>query len=374
MSFMRSLRRTLLSGLACLALATSLPQALAAREVTDVTGRTVTVPDHVGRILLGEGRIAYALALLDQEHPFSRIVGWQNDLRRMDPHTYAAYAARYPEVEQIATIGQSSADTMSAEAVLALRPDIAIFSVVGDGAAQAAPMVDKLAAAGIPSIFVDFRGQPLKNTLPSVRLLGEVLERPAQAAAFEAFYTTHFHRIRDRLAAHSGPRPSVFLELLAGVWRAPGHTTGVQGLGELIAAAGGRNIAADRVPGSIGDVNMEFVLQQDPQIYIATGNRAPGVELGAEADAAQAAASLRRVLSRPEVASLTAVQKGRAYGLWHDYYNSPYNIVALEALAKWIHPELFQDVDLHATQRELYDRFLGIGADGAYWVDAPAAP
>ena len=33
------------------------------------------------------------------------------------------------------------------------------------------------------------------------------------------------------------------LELLAGVWQAPGHTTGKSGMGELIALVGGRNIA-----------------------------------------------------------------------------------------------------------------------------------
>ena len=48
----------------------------AAKDVTDVLGRTVHVPDHVQRVVLGEGRLMSAFALLDRDKPFARIVGW----------------------------------------------------------------------------------------------------------------------------------------------------------------------------------------------------------------------------------------------------------------------------------------------------------
>ena len=70
----------------------------AAHEVTDVLGRQVNVPDHVQRVVLGEGRLISAFALLDKDAPFQRIVGWQNDLKLLDAHTYNAYVAKFPTV------------------------------------------------------------------------------------------------------------------------------------------------------------------------------------------------------------------------------------------------------------------------------------
>ena len=48
-----------------------------ARQVTDLAGRVVTVPDHPQRVLLGEGRFVFAMALLDRADPVARVVGWQ---------------------------------------------------------------------------------------------------------------------------------------------------------------------------------------------------------------------------------------------------------------------------------------------------------
>lgn len=45
--------------------------------VTDIAGRTVTVPDDVQRVVLGEGRLFFAVSLLEGQKPFDRIVGWQ---------------------------------------------------------------------------------------------------------------------------------------------------------------------------------------------------------------------------------------------------------------------------------------------------------
>ena len=92
----------------------------AAKDVTDVLGRTVHVPDHVQRVVLGEGRLMSAFALLDRDKPFARIVGWQNDLRKLDPNTYNAYVAKFPEVKDIPLIGQASEQSVSAEQILTL--------------------------------------------------------------------------------------------------------------------------------------------------------------------------------------------------------------------------------------------------------------
>ena len=349
--------------------------AVHAAQVEDVLGRKVSVPDHVQRVVLGEGRLFYAMAVLDKYAPFQRIVGWQNDLRLLDAKTFDTYVAQYPEAAQIPLIGQSSEQSVSVESILKLKPDLAVFSISGHGPTQHSPVADVLEKAGVPVVFVDFRVKPVEGTRRSFQLLGKALDRESQASEFLKFYDAHLKRVTDAVAPlPQASRPKVFMELLAGVWQAPGHTTGTGGMGEFIETAGGRNIAAGVVPGALGDVSVEYVLKLDPDVYIASGNRKPGVLLGAQVSQDEARESLAKLLTRPEFSPLRAIRSGRAHGLWHEFYNSPYNILAIESLAKWLHPDLFKDLDPKETERELYARFLPVADTGTYWVDAPAAP
>ena len=47
------------------------------------------------------------------------------------------------------------------------------------------------------------------------------------------------------------------------------------------------------------------------------------------------------------------------------------NIVGVQAIAKWLHPELFADIDPHATLATMYQRFQPFDANGIYWMSAP---
>lgn len=348
----------------------ALPALAQAKEITDVLGRKVDVKDNVERIVLGESRLSHLLALLDRDNPFQRIVGWQNDLRKLDPHTFEAFTKKFPEVANIPLIGQASEVSVNVESILTLKPDLVIFSVAGEGPKAHSPIADTLAEAGIPVVYVDFRVSPVENTPKSVTLIGEALGRQAEAKEFSDFYSAHLNKITSRVAGLTDEqKPTVFAELLAGVWQAPGHTTGKGGLGQFIATAGGRNIATDIVPGAIGDVSVEYVLKANPDIYVVTGNRDPGLVLGAGVDEETARTSLDKVLARPEFKELRAVKDHQAHGLWHDFYNSPYNIVAIEALAKWFQPELFKDIDPAKTEKDMAQSLIRISNEGTYWTE-----
>ena len=345
-------------------------QTASAVQATDVLGRKVELDHAPQRIVLGEGRLFFALALLDRDNPFQRVVGWQNDMRLLDPHTYAVYAQKYPQITQLPLIGQATEQSVSAEQILALKPDLAIFSIAGEGPTQHSPVADLLAKAGVPVLFIDFRVHPIRNTQVSMQALGTLLGREAQAQQYLSLYDRHLKRVTEGVAGlPDNARPKVFLELLAGVWQAPGHTTGKSGLGSVVEAVGGHNIGADVVPGALGDVSVEYVLQADPDVYIATGNRAPGVLLGAGVSLDTARQSLAKITARPESAPLRPIQAGQAHGLWHDFYNAPFNILAIEAMARWVHPERFEGLDPQATLAEI-NQLLKVGLDGQYWVDA----
>ena len=48
--------------------------------------------------------------------------------------------------------------------------------------------------------------------------------------------------------------------------------------------------------------------------------------------------------------------------------SSPLNVAAVQAIAKWLHPDLFADLDPEATLRTLYERFQAVPLSGVYWT------
>ncbi|ADJ65853.1 iron ABC transporter substrate-binding protein [Herbaspirillum seropedicae] len=347
-----------------------------ARVVTDLAGRQVELPDHPQRVLLGEGRFVFAMALLDRENPIQRIIGWQGELKAQDPYAWGQLLKRFPQAGQVPLIGKSSEASVSPEKIVSLRPDLAIFGLTGHGPTRNTPMLRALHEAGIPVIFIDFRDKPLLHTVPSMKLLGQALGREKEAEQYIEFYQSHLEQVRQIVApVPQAERPRVFVEMLAGVWPACCHTTGNGSYGDMVQAAGGVNIVAGLVPGALGDVSMEYLLSHQPDIYIATGSRSEpgrdGLLIGPGATAALSASSLSALLARPGIRELEAVKSQRAFGIWHAFYNSPYNVLAVEALAKWFYPQRAAALHPEATQAELYRRFLSVDGQGTYWT-APA--
>ncbi len=59
--------------------------AVSAKTITDITGQRIEIPDNPQRIVLGESRMLYTLALLEPGYPAARVVGWPLDLKKYDP-------------------------------------------------------------------------------------------------------------------------------------------------------------------------------------------------------------------------------------------------------------------------------------------------
>lgn len=351
--------------------------ALAQATVTDLAGRTVRIPARVERVLLGEGRLLPALAVLEAGDPSTRLVGMMGDFEQLDPAGYAPWRARFPQLDRLARVGRSQGGSFSDERALSLRPQVAIFGLGGGHGPgeRDREALARLEAAGVAVVFVDFRHDPIANTPRSMSVLGAVLGRTEEAAAFNAYWQQQLQRVQQRLATNKPAAPAVFLESRVGL-TSDCCDTMVGLMGRLVDAAGGRNIARGLLPGEHGLLNPELLLAQQPAVYIgtaigsaATQAAAPQqVALGADVTPALAQQSLRRALQRPQIAPLKAVQQGHAHAIWHHFYNSPFNVVAVQAIAKWLHPALFADLDPRQTLKEMHRRFQPIAQQGEYWV------
>jgi iron complex transport system substrate-binding protein len=338
--------------------------------MTDILGRTATLDKPAERIVLGTGRSISVLALIDPD-PVSRIVGWRDDFKR-DTTSYAAWQKAFPAIDDIPVVGGAAGETLSVETVAALQPDLVVLSLYDAEAPAMARSIEVLGQLGIPVLVVDFFSQPLDNALPSLRLLGQALGVEPKAEDFIAFYEGKLAIIRDRLAGKAFERPGVFMHVHAGgmpCCPTPGRGT----FNEMIELAGGRNLALAHVPGLYGDVSLEQLLVDDPEIYIGTGGAhlaaRGGLVLGTGIDGTTAKATFARLLATPGIADLTAVREKRAFAVWHMFNDSPVNIVLIEKLAKLFHPDLFPDIDPQGTIDAINRDFLAVPMHGTYWVD-----
>ena len=182
-------------------------------EVVDLAGRSVTIPEEPKKIILGEGRMMYTLALLEKDDPFQRVVGWKDDLMKWDPDAYRAYLSKFPQAENITNLGSPYANEFSIEKVITLNADLMILNLGNLLKAKETGLLEKLEKVGVQVIFVDFRQRPTQNTVPSIYLLGQVLGRVNEANQFINYYQRHMKMVYGRVVSKKEEdKPIVFID------------------------------------------------------------------------------------------------------------------------------------------------------------------
>ena len=353
----------------------AMPAVAAPTTVTDLLGRQVKVNLPVQRVILGEGRQLYLVAALDTHNPIERIVGWRKDLIQSDPDTYNAYLRKFPAIARIPTFGGFEDGTFDIEQAISQRPDVIILNIEAQHATEDARYIEKLDALGIPVVYVDFRNQPMTNTEPTMRLFGQLFGKEQQAEAFIAFRNRQIRRVTDVIAAQQPARPAVFIERIGGYTDDCCLSFGNENFGLFVELAGGNNIAKGIIPSTFGQLNPEQVIVANPAQVVVTSAIweafAPGghwVGVGPGADMAEARRKLAWYTARPAYAGIQAQRNQAFHAIWHQFYNSPYQFVAIQQLAKWFHPTLFADLDPEASFRELHERFLPVPYAPGYSV------
>lgn len=345
-------------------------------QVTDLSGRTVSVPLDPQKIILGESRFIPAIAIVEPEIA-SRITAMLADFRKYDHDGYQKYLAQFPQLENIPEVGGNDGNSFSIETAISLKPELAIFGLGGHGpGSKSARVIEQLEAAGIAVVFIDFRQKPMVNTLPSIKLLGQIFNNTNEAQAFINFYQTEMEKVTNTLATIERKPPKVFLHSRLGLSDSCCESMAHGMLGEMVSAAGGDNIAQTLLPGAHGVINYEYLLTYQPDIYIGTaiGSSASfkqgskRIFLGAASSPTSARKTLKDAITNHKLQYLTAVEKGQAYGVWHHFYSSPFNVAIIQQMAKWFYPHAFSEINPSDTLQRLYEQFQPIEYSGQYWV------
>ena len=240
----------------------------AAHVEKDDSGRTVSIPDHVHRV------ICLAPSLTDIVYS----LGAQSDLVGITDYTdYPPQAAHEkPSVGGIVN--------PSLERIVALHPDVVLALPAFNGSETIAA----LQRLNIPIVL--FNTANLNDIYRNIATVGRILGREREAAALIASLRARESAVRKQAEGQSKPG------LLVVVTVSPLITAGRAAfITEMISAAGGRSVTED-IPQDWLQMDVESILPRRPD-YIVLIQGGP--------------VSLKMMQQQPGLRSLEAVQKGR---------------------------------------------------------------
>ncbi|PSU24561.1 cobalamin ABC transporter substrate-binding protein [Photobacterium phosphoreum] len=337
--------------------------------VTDVAGRTITFDHQPQNIALSTSRIFPLLEIIYQQDAAKHLVAARDDMQFSAPSMYANYVKQYPSLQHVPKIGLIKSGEFDAERFINLKPkpDLFIVDLSNIKLAQDNGLLKKLDAAGIKVIAVDFRENPIKNTVSSVETVAKAVGRAAQGQAFAHYYLDHIADIKKTLAQYPNLKPKrVFIERAAGYSDSCCRTFAGGNMGAYIPFLNAINIADKPLKGAItGQMSPETVITAHPDVYIMQttgwvndkGQPTHGIPLGYNPNPTAIKVATSALMDRDWLQAVSAYQTKNVYSIYMPFYNSPYNLVAMEYFAKWIHPNVFKNLDPEKTFEEMNKLF-----------------
>jgi len=344
-------------------------------EITDVTGRTVTLKKPAERVVLqwsGAGGPFFTISALMGKDTPKVIAGMDTSLQDYRADMWKHFTTEMPELAKIPVVGTVGDKTFNAEQVVALNPDV-IFIPVDLKDQYESDAKAKMDAAGIQTIYIDYHAEKLESHQKSIEAIGKALGKEERAAEINKFYTERVTRVLDRVSKINKPKPTVYLEVgMNGPEEFGNSFSSNYSWGALATMAGADVITKDVIK-KTSPINPEFILEKNPDIIMIMGSYWPkkptSMRLGFEATEASSQELLKAfTIERQGWSELKAVENKQVYSAHHGLPREVFDAAVFEYLAKTFYPEEFADVDPEATLKEFYDKFLPFSYSGIWFM------
>ena len=263
-------------------------------------------------------------------------------------------------IEDKTVVGTSTVWDM--EMILELNPDIVLALTFYDFSDYR----ETLDAVGISLVQMDFY-VPEKYS-KELSNLGWMLNKQERAEELISFEQQHLGLIEERVKDRDEEqKPRVYYTGYPSYFGEPIYTCGKGDCGSehaVIEFCGGINIFAD-LEGYV-TVDPEEVIVRNPQVIYAI-DLSTACPLGYDITDTGPVEEYRQdmIMDYPGWDTIDAVKDGRVYFISTDA-KSLHPSVYQSYVAKYFHPDLFEDVDPVTIHREWMERFLGIEYQGVY--------
>jgi iron complex transport system substrate-binding protein len=307
--------------------------------VEDGTGAQVVINTPVERIVcLNPGLTEIICALGCQD----RIVG-RDSTSTFPPSILEKPSVGEPYIPNLETLLELEPDLVVADSMLTYNNETK----------------GKIEAAGIPVFISDTTNpQPDPNsnetvidfTSNVVSKLGLILNKQDKANEIIDYMQYYKNLVNERLENLApNEKPLVYYEFIDN-WM----TAVVPG----VTQAGGVNIAANESTFA-PTLSPEYVAEKNPDVIIRMIS-------SPNHNVAEFKTMRDEILNRPGLGEVTAIKEGKVYVCDYEIRGGIRCVVGWLQWAKWIQPDLFEDIDPAAVHAELIQQFFGVDLEGVY--------
>jgi iron complex transport system substrate-binding protein len=260
----------------------------------------------------------------------------------------------FPEFSEFPNVG--SQKNPDIETILELHPDVVfLYATQWDDQIEG---IQNILHDADPSIaVVAFDCYKPAWYIDEVKKLGYILDRREESEEFVDFYQgckRPIAEIVEGISEDDKPKVCILRDFYT--------TYGVLSAEhQMVVTAGGNDIFGD-ISGTGADVDGEEVITRDPEFTIWIHRWDGGYLLDAE-DTAELEVLRTNIMTRPELRNVTAVERENVYVVTNDVYRGARDFVGIAYMAKWFHPDLFEDLDPQALHQEYLTRFQGLDYD-----------
>jgi len=258
----------------------------------------------------------------------------------------------FPEFQQVLSVG--SGKTPDFEKILKENPDLVVYygtqwtgdyETINDTLKKANPDISVIGLDCFkPETYVE-----------DIMKLGYIVGRVKEAEEFTDWYNDKIDEIENVVKdIPDEAKPRVYEG-----GRSDFYQTGGVGSSSnnVTVMAGGKNIFAD----TTGDatVDPESLVKRDPQFIVWKISNIGGYSL-AKDNTTKFKEKQDEVMGRSELSNVSAVKNGNVHIQSADVFFGGRYFLSIIYLAKWLHPDLFKDLDPEAIHQEYLTRFQGL--------------
>ncbi len=308
--------------------------------IKDSANRTITIKKPVNRIIPLNTNILETMRSIKAT---DKIVATESSFTEREEIIFA-------EFRDLPKVGKWSSP--DAEEIIELKPDLVLWYPTYTTSKE--EIMNPLNSAGIKVLGFDCFNPA--TYMKEVKKLGYIFGKEG-AEEFLDFYENYMNSIKSRTNNLSETnRPKVYVESSGkGEYNSYGSESGYH---EKIWIAGGDNIFGDVSSAAI-EVDPEEVISRNPDLMLLTST-----EGGYNRSNFEGLKDARdNLLSRSELIDVKAVKDNEIYVMEERIIGGVRNFVGIGYLAKWLHPDLFEDLDPQAIHQEYLTRFQGLDYD-----------
>lgn len=331
----------------------SLQPTAAARNIVDSTGRTVTIPDRVSRVICSGAGSLRLLTYLGAQEKVIAVDDMETRRRQFDARPYAMANPRF---KTLPVFGEFRGFDRP-EQILALdpQPDVILKAIVtGTGIEP----IDLEKKTGIPVVTIDFGdlGKGRDRLYQALRIIADVVDRKDRAEEVVSFFDKRIADLRQRSEAGGADTPpSVYIGGIA--YRGPHGFQATEPTYPPFDFVGLHNVAnsGDGMAKDLShtDVAKEMIVKWNPDFLFLDLST---LQLG------ETGGGLFELRTDPSYRSLTAVKESRVFGLLpYNWYSQNFGSILANAyfIGKLVRPAGFTDIDSAAEADAIYTFLVG---------------